>query len=74
MEKTIECRMCDLPRLWDEIEGRKYFTVGRGKAQYELWTCGQSGLHYAYRTGPDGYAEGRRAIEPIATVVLHYNN
>ena len=69
--QKIETRMCDLPQLWDEYDEEKYFTVGRGKARYCLWTCGNSGLHYCYQVDQDGYACKKRAVEPFQTVFLH---
>lgn len=71
MSKTVSVRMCDLPRLWDETDGVKTFTVGRGRRRYDLWTCGPCGLHYVYYATETCHAAGRRAVEPSATVHLH---
>lgn len=73
MAKPIKTLMRDLPDLWDEHDGKKFFTVGRGKVMYCLWYLGQRGLYYCFRVNEDGYACGRRAVEPDATVFLHLN-
>jgi len=67
----IETRMCDMPQLWDQYDESKFFTVGRGKIRYCLWTCGNSGLHYCYQVDSEGFACKKRAIEPTAIVHLH---
>lgn len=67
--------MAEMPRLWEEKyeKSRKYFTVGRGKSQYCLWTFGPCGLAYCYGINEDGHACKRRAVEPGQTVFIHLN-
>jgi hypothetical protein len=73
MEKKIKTTMAEMPRLWEEDyeQSRKHFTVGSGKAEYCMWTFGPCGLAYCYRVDKDGYACGRRAVEPSQTVFIH---
>ena len=67
--------MCDMPQIWDEHDGleykKKHFTIGRGKKEYVLWSCGAYGIFYCFQVDVDGYACNKRAVEPTKTVFLH---
>lgn len=62
-----------MPRVWEEQfrSSCKYFTVGKGKARYDLWKFGPCGLAYCYQIDSEGYACKRRAVEPNQTVFVH---
>jgi len=73
MTEKIQTTMSNLPNLWDEHDyppNSLSFTVGRGKREYHIWTCGPCGLHYCYASFPDGLG-CKRAVEPSAPVTLH---
>ena len=72
MIKKIKTTMSRLPEIWDnndEPGNILSFTVGRGKREYHIWTCGPCGLHYCYASFPDGLG-CKRAVEPDQTVFL----
>lgn len=72
MKKTIKTIMTELPEVSHKLDW-DYFTIGKGKKPYHLWTCnGSSGLYYVYRQVEFSLAvEGRRAVEPTKEVVIH---
>ena len=73
MKTTIETTMARLPQIWDEHDdyvNSLSFTVGRGKREYHIWTCGPCGLHYCYASFADGLG-CKRAVEPGQQVFLH---
>ena len=73
--KQIKTTMGELPTQIDWIETDDwYFTIGRGKAKYHMWSIAENtcGLHYCYRLADNGILEAKRAVEPNKEVILHY--
>ncbi len=71
----IKCTPGDLDNYKKDLDNTfSHFTVRNGKAKYHLLhlpdhSCG---LYYAMRVTIEGL-EGRRALEPMDEITIHFN-
>lgn len=71
--KIIKTTINEFDRVrTEQIEGHCYFTVGKGKATYDLLHIpdGGCGLHYVFRTTTEGLT-ARRALEPTTEITIY---
>lgn len=72
----VETTMGAMPEELDKLKAKNwYFTIGKGKAKYHIWSLADNscGLHYCYRMNERGRLFAKRAVNPTKKVIIHYD-